>query len=454
MHGTAGLTRTATRSGPRTGTGYGRRAGAWPLRAADAFFLHVQTPAVAQQIGVVLELGPPAGRGPLSVADLTALLARRLGGVPMLRRRFVARGRLRRPGWMLEPEVDPAAQVRGHRLPAGATAAEAAVVIDEFWSQPLPPDRPPWQIMLVSGLPASRVLLAIKLHHALGDGLSAIGALRRLLDDRPPARLDARPRARLDACPPARRGRGGSLARGLIRLARVGRAPRLPINRPIVDARRRVLFTTLASADVTRVAAALGVRASELILGLVAEALHRTVPPEGAPGTARAIVPVSVRPRRQGSTHGNWTGAVALDLPIGRMPVAARVRAAREALRQNVAAGEPDAASLVMRLMGALPAPAHRRLARTVYTSRFFNIIVSHLPGTGRASTLAGAPILAAYPVVALADGVGIGVGAMRWADRTGVGVIVDRSLAGTGTAFVAAFNAAFDSLAVGSELR
>jgi hypothetical protein len=100
-----------------------------------------------------------------------------------------------------------------------------------------------------------------------------------------------------------------------------------------------------------------------------------------------------------------------------------------------------------MRGMGALPAPVHAALARLVYTSRFSNVIVSYVTGAPHPLLLAGAPVRAAAPVVALADGVPIGVGVLRLGDTTGVGVLLDASLAEAGDAFVAALHSGLDEV-------
>ncbi|MFI6235525.1 wax ester/triacylglycerol synthase domain-containing protein [Micromonospora sp. NPDC050784] len=460
-------TEAAAPGGSRPGgRGPNGRPPSWPLRAQDAFFLHVQSPTVAQQIGAVLDLDPhPDGR-PLTRADLTALLVRRLPAIATLRRRLVSRGRWRRPGWVVDRHADAAAHLDEVRV---GSDDDGAVVVDRFWSQPLTLDRPPWRMLLVSGLPDGRTRVAVKLHHCLGDGLSAIGVLHRLMDaagDRTPPRsttpdtaaptraaADDRADAAVDpGRAPDRRGRPGDrsrevarqarlTARGLIRLATQGRAPGSPLNRPLSSPRRRLVTASLPAADVLRAARACGAHTSELMVALTAGALGR-VHPAPAPRRLRAMFAVSVSPRRRAATHGNWTGAVSLDLPLERAATRDRVTAVRESLRAALVSGEAEAAGLVMRAMGALPAPLHAAAARRVYTSRNLNVIVSYMPAPFRTHRLAGASIRTATPVVALADGVPVGIGVLRCGLAFEIGVLLDESLADSGTAFVAALHA------------
>lgn len=437
-----------------------RRTPSWPLRAQDAFFLHVQSPTVAQQIGAVLELGPlPDGRS-IGRRDIVELLARRLPAITTLRRRLADRGRLRRPGWVIEPHVDPEDHVAEYRLAPGDDES-AAVAIDRFWSQPLAMHRPLWRMLLITGLPGGRTRLAVKLHHSLGDGLSVIGTLQRLLDpaphrapvgdpsttQRPPAARRSRGRALVAA---ARTGAGRALitVRGLARLAAAGRAPAAPVNRPLRTPGRALVTVALPTDELRRAARTCKVHVSELMCALVADALRRTYRDLPMPPRLRAMFAVSLDPRNRARTHGNWTGAIALDLPLDPLDPRHRLTLVRDRLRRNVASGQPVAAALVMRTMGLLPAPAHAALARLVYSSRFVNVIVSYMSGgSPRPQTLAGVEVRTVTPVVALADGVPIGVGVLRWGDTTNVGVLLDESLAHTKAEFVAALRAAFAEL-------
>ncbi|MEV0804863.1 wax ester/triacylglycerol synthase domain-containing protein [Micromonospora sp. NPDC050200] len=420
------------------------RPASWPLRPQDAFFLHVQSATVAQQVGVVLELGPRSDGRPLTGGELAALLARRLPAITTLRRRLVDRGPWRRPGWVVDRYVDPAAHLDEVRVPPGDDGSAA---VDRFWSQPLAADRPLWRILLVAGLPDGRTRVAAKLHHCLGDGLSVIGVLQRLLDPadvrpagpgRPDPARSGRPRSALgDRAREAARW-AGRTAGGLARLAVQGPAPATALNRPLRSPRRLLFTCTLPSADVLRAARACQAHASELMLALTAGALGQ-VHPAPVPARMRAMFAVTRDLRRRAPTQGNWTGAVTLDLPLGRVPPRTRVGAVRQSLRTALRSGEPEAAGLVMRAVGALPAPLHAAFARRVYTNRHLNVIVSYVPAPFQPQVLAGAPVRTATPVVALAQGVPVGVGVLRCGETFEVGVLLDESLADFGDRFVAA---------------
>lgn len=422
----------------------------WPMRGQDAFFCYVQTPTAAQQIGAVLHVGPRPDGGQLTRDDLVDLLRRRLPVIATLRRVPVRRGR-GRPGWLLS-EVDPAAHVDEHRLPAGAGEEVGATLIDRFWSEPVRTDRPPWQILLITGMAGGSATVAMKLHHCLGDGLSVIGTVARLLDRASPARPGGEQGGQAPARVRVARRRAVRTLRGLLLLATAGWSPRTALNKPLATPHRRLVMTSLPAADVARVARGLRAHTSELVCALVAEALHRTYPGI-APPRLRAMFAVSRDSSRRSPTQGNWTGAVALDLPTGPMPVPDRVALVRSRLRRGLTSGQPVAAELVLRTIARLPAWLHAAVARRIYRSRFMNVIVSYLAGPRQPQQLAGAPVRAVTPVVGLADGVPVGVGMLRWADRIGIGVLLDDSLAELGGAFVAALQDGFE-IAAGAASR
>jgi hypothetical protein len=122
----------------------------------------------------------------------------------------------------------------------------------------------------------------------------------------------------------------------------------------------------------------------------------------------------------------NRTAGVLLDLPVGQMSLAERAAATRVMRQKRMRRGDADAAAFVLSAMNVLPAPLQRAFARWVYTSRRFNLIVSVFPGLRRTRHMLGAEITAVYPVLALADGVGLAVGAMTWGRSMSIGLLAD----------------------------
>jgi UDP-N-acetylglucosamine:LPS N-acetylglucosamine transferase len=396
------------------------------LRAADALF--VATPStVPQQLGVALMVDGPAPPAARIAAELTTLVTRRAPGLPMLRRRLERRpGRW--PRWWPVDDVEPARHITSRTV----APRDWTPVMQEFFAAPVPEDRPPWQLTVLSD--ADRTAILAKLHHALGDGLAVTATLMGLLTDR----AGTGPAPAADRSVDVRR-----LARGLLGLARTGQVPRAARG-GASTADRRVAFATLPAAQVRAAARERGVGTTALLLAVLGEALHRIDP---ARGHVRTLVPRTTAAVRRPGLPGNRTGAMLLDLPVGPMPPARRITEVAAALDRLRRAGQPDAAAAVVAALGALPGPLLTKLVPLVYGGRYCSLISTVLPGFRRVPRVAGVPVAAAYPVVPLTDGVGLAVGFLPWGDTIGVGVTGDAGLSGDPERVAGELRAAFADL-------
>ncbi|MGH3490568.1 MAG: wax ester/triacylglycerol synthase domain-containing protein, partial [Actinopolymorphaceae bacterium] len=395
----------------------------WPMRPADAFFARVEEGGPAQEIGVVVELDRLADGRTVTLDQIRATVAARVPHLPPLQWQPMRRGHER--GWAVRGDIDVAAHITERYARSDEEVTDA---LEEVFSATLPRDRPVWRMVLIHPPEGGRSTLVMKVHHSLGDGLSALGLLTCLLD----AGRDGHPRDRSAAEPPSRPDADadtGSVAvravRGLWHLAARGRAPQHPINRQanrhptnrqlvnrqLVNrepSHQSLMTVPLSAADLRTAARRLDVRTFELVLALVAETLDRSLRPVGllGEGPLRAFVPLSTRPRSDERIFGNWTTAVPVELPMGPMRPAERLARIRAELRDGVARGEPVAAALVMRAVGLLPGVVHGWFARTTYSDRFLNLVVSYLPGPRGTHRMAGARVHALYPVAPLTRGV------------------------------------------------
>jgi hypothetical protein len=76
-----------------------------------------------------------------------------------------------------------------------------------------------------------------------------------------------------------------------------------------------------------------------------------------------------------------------------------------------------------------LPEPAAAWFARTVYGARFLHAIVSNLPGAAEELTILGQRTEGVHPVLPLAPGTLLALGAMSWADDLAIGLATDPAL-------------------------
>jgi hypothetical protein len=223
------------------------------------------------------------------------------------------------------------------------------------------------------------------------------------------------------------------MARGVLSLARAGAAPPTPLS-----ARRsggppaRHAVTTLPAAEVRAAARAAGVSTSELLVAVVAEAVHRFLAERGTPsphGTVRAMVPRILRSGAAADGPGNRTVALRVDLPAGPLPPAERLRRVTAAIATALHDGQLPATAAVLRLAARLPIRLQRHVAAWMYRSTWFDLIVSVIPGPRSARWFGSARVEEAYAVLPLAEGVGLAVGIMLWERSLTVAVSYDRVL-------------------------
>ncbi|GGU87459.1 wax ester/triacylglycerol synthase domain-containing protein [Lentzea flava] len=153
---------------------------------------------------LALERLAPMHLGALAILDSTPasladLLADRAGAVPRLRQRPEAQ--LIPPGamaWTETPGFDARRNIHTHRLVLGDWA-ELSALTSQLMSEPLSLSAPLWELHLIEGLDEGRIVLLVKLHHALCDGRGALRLGAALLD---PSSHDAVPHPAAAAPPP------------------------------------------------------------------------------------------------------------------------------------------------------------------------------------------------------------------------------------------------------------
>lgn len=414
-----------------------------PVRSGDALFAHVHSPDVPQQVGAVVMLDRPSA----TVEGLRASAAQAASQIPQLRRRLAQLpGRMRRDRWLVDESIDVRGRITELTLGAGPAPARLEDAVGGFFAAAVDPSVAAWQMLLVHGLPpghGASSAVVVKVHHALGDSYALISLLAGLLDPavgpapRPaPRRTAAIRRSVLHTAP----GRVRQVLRGLAGLTLEGTTTPAGINGASTGGQREFAAVSLDSRAVTITARQLGASPADLVLALSAEALGRQMAARGEPNerTVRVMVPRTLRMSglqlrgrpADARVPGNRTAGVLLDLPVGPMSLAERAAAVRAARQSRIRRGDADAAAFVLAAMNVFPAPLQRAFARWVYTSHRFNLIVSIFPGLRRTRFLLGAQITTVYPVLALADGVGLAVGAMAWGRSLSIGLLADPALA------------------------
>jgi diacylglycerol O-acyltransferase / wax synthase len=417
-----------------------------PLGAADAFFVYAESRRVPQTI--VAAMVCDAG---MTRTGLAELVASRLDQLPWMRRRLRRRWfGLRRPIWQTQAEIDLAWHVTEAPVPVPGGMAGFAALAARQSGRRLPRNRPPWRMWAVPDLGRGQAGWMIAVHHAVCDGPALVELVGPLFD-RP---VHASGGRAAPAAPPGWRDRLASAARtgrGVALLASDGMVRAGPFTRRVGAG--RVVATAPVPLATVRAAsrAAAGAQPTDVVLAALGGAVRQLLPgavEEGRP--LRAAVPVLARSGADATEAGNRTAALWVRVPLAEADPVRRLAAVAADRRQAVASPRAAGTRFVLERVGAvLPAPIQALAVRGSYRGRFFHTIVSVMPGPRRVVGMGEAKILAAYPILPLAERVGLALGGLVWNDALCLGLACAEGVVGDPRAFLTAVVAEIDRLAV-----
>ena len=436
------------------------------LSGLDAAFLDLESDGAHMHVAAIFVF---AGEPP-AYEDLVRAIDDRLHVVPRYRQKLahvpLGQGR---PQWVDDPHFNPRYHVRHSALPAPGGDAELERIAGRLFALPLDRTKPLWEMNLVEGLaPAEdgspRFAIISKTHHALVDGVSGVDITSVLFDTSPEpagggprperawvarpeptgAQLLARslieratvPAEGLRALQHATRGPRGTARRiaeglaGIGAMARAGLspAPPSPLNVPI-GPHRRYTWVDASIDEFKAVKNALDGTLNDAVLTTVALALgrwlrNRGVDTEGL--VLKAMVPVSVRVDAERGALGNRVAAMWAPLPVGLenpLAVYAEVHVAMRGLKES---GQAVGAQALTQLADFAPPTIMSQAARLQARQRYFNVVVTNVPGPQMPLYLLGRELLAIYPVVPLARNQALGIAIMSYNDRLGFGLLGD----------------------------
>lgn len=451
------------------------------LSPLDASFLYAEEPGVPQHVGSVLVFD-----GPLDFGRLQRHLAGRIAFVPRYRRRVRAvPGGLANPVWVDDDRFDLGFHLRRSALPRPGDATQLRELVSQVHPRLLDRSRPLWELYVVEGLENDQFALITKTHQALVDGVNALDLGQVVLDtsadtsDAPPDAWRAAPApssidlvsgAVLDAVQ-----RPGEVIEVARRRARdlqevagkaVGTLGRLAISRPAptspLDAElsQQRLFATVSTrlADyrtisrrfrrqvATRAGSSPAVEPSvnDVVLTVLAGALRTWLLGRGASVTpttrVRALVPVSVvtTPDTEDNGYdlapsaesfGTSVDGHLVDLPVGEPNPVLRLHQVSYQTSPHREGGRAVGARDLVDLAGFAPPTLHSLGVRVAggLSRRYFNLLVTNVPGPQQAMYAAGSRLAGAYPVIPLSQGHALAVGITSYDGTVFVGLNADR---------------------------
>jgi diacylglycerol O-acyltransferase / wax synthase len=433
------------------------------LTGLDASFLHLEDAASHMHVaGVMIFEGSPP-----PYEELLEAIERRLGLVPRYRQRlaFVPFGQ-GRPKWVDDPHLNLRYHVRATALPAPGSERQLRELAGRVFSQQLDRDKPLWEIWLVDGLDGDRFAMLSKTHHALVDGISGVDIMSVLFDTSPepaappdtgerwlprplpsgaqllgealieratvPAEIARSIRAVLRGPRMVAEGlRDAAVGVGAMAWAGLNPAPSSPYNKPI-GPHRRFTWVRVNLADVKAIKNELGGTVNDVVLATIAGALGKHLRRRGQNTDGlelKAMVPVSVRADVERGALGNRVAAIMAPLPVWCQDPVARLDIVREELKGLKSGGQAVGAQVLTQLSGFAPATVMDQASRVMARQRFFNLVVTNVPGPQIPLYLAGKRMIDTFPMVPLAKNQALGVALLSYAGRINFGLVGDYDL-------------------------
>jgi diacylglycerol O-acyltransferase / wax synthase len=377
--------------------------------------------------------------------------------------------------WVDDPHFNLKYHVRSTALPPPGSEEQLKNLASRVFAQQLDRTKPLWEIWLVEGLgpaasngasagsqPEPRFALLSKTHHALVDGVAGVDITAVLFDtapdpETPPGQgMPWQPRPE----PTSMQVLGDALIERAIQPAEVVRSARAAFRTP-----RRIASRALESAvavgalakagmsapstllnvdigphrrfdwvrtdlsDIKAIKNKLGGTVNDVVLAVVTGALRGFMQQRGEPVdgvTLKAMVPVSVRRENEYGMTGNRVAAMMASLPIYEVDPVERLRILSDELSGLKESGQAVGAEALTQLAGFAPPTVLAQASRLQSRQRFFNLVVTNVPGPQMELYVLGRPLVDVFPLAPLARRQALCIAIMSYHGRLNFGLLGD----------------------------
>ena len=179
-------------------------------------------------------------------------------------------------------------------------------------------------------------------------------------------------------------------------------------------------------ADVKAIKNELGGTVNDVVLATVAGALGRHMRRRGQKTDGvelKAMVPVSVRSDIERGQLGNKVAAMMAPLPVWCQEPLARLDIVREQMKGLKEGSQAVGAQALTDMSGFAPPTVMNQAARLMSRQRFFNLVVTNVPGPQFSLYFIGRKMLETFPMVPLAKNQGVGIALMSYDGKINFGL-------------------------------
>mgnify|MGYP002619712380 CR=1 FL=1 len=368
------------------------------LSPMDAFFLHIERDEAPMHVGAVQTYD-----GRIPFRKFVKQMSERIHLIPRYLQRVVpAPFRLGHPTWEFDPDFDIENHIRKMDMPSPGTDDQFRAIAEQIFSEPLPRDRPLWDITVIYGLQGKRSGMVIRVHHCMVDGIAGVGLMFVLLDavpNPPPYKVEKQPvppipntvhrlyetlwdsaidslthwtrvlndvqglsnGAPKDETMPIVKEFAATMA-GLLSPIK-----RLPFNRPF-SGRKRLSFTHFPFAEARAIRKQLGGTVNDVALTVVTGGMRRYLAKHDFPvfrENLRIMMPANMRKEEQRGDLGNQITFVPVQIPLDIKDPIDRIEAIIEITQRLKEERVSDSIGLMFQVVQGMMAPVQEGLVAT-----------------------------------------------------------------------------------------
>lgn len=446
------------------------------LSIIDGAFLHLESPEVPLHVGSLALFEPPSDDHAAWYEAVKAHVASRMHLAPVFTRKLALMPfDLANPVWIPDDDIDLDYHMRYVVLPKPGTLAQLETLAARWHSSLLDRSRPLWEFYVIGGLADGRIGFYTKVHHAAVDGQAAVALGKSIFDVTATPRRVKPPRARrsnryqlgmaellsatlgnqakqllgvIKLVPPlagvayttATSALGGLLAgvrKGASAKAESGSrlkfAPPTPFNTSITN-QRLFAGVSLPLQEIKSIGKMHGASINDMVLWLCSTALREYLRDARELPAKSLVAGVPISLRAEGDTSSNnQVSMTTIDLatqeadPQTRLQMiigATRAMKAQMSVIGNLIPKDFPSLGSPWLLSGLASLYGRSRLADRV---RLINVTISNVPGPQVPLYLAGAKMVASYPVSIVIHGVALNITVQSYLEQLDFGLIVCR---------------------------
>ena len=225
-------------------------------------------------------------------------------------------------------------------------------------------------------------------------------------------------------------GRAREVATGIGEVAwtALNHPPDTPFNVP-PGPHRRIKVVRAGLDEFKLVKNAFGTTVNDVVLAVVTGALAFFLQSRGRRTEGielKAAIPVSVRTEEQKGALGNQLTQLMAPLPVFLDDRLARLRYVKDAMDGLKESRQLLAASAIASLQGFAPPTLHAQASRMNFSGRFFNLLVTNVPGPQFPLYVLGRRLSEIFPIPFLAGERALAIAIMSYDGKVGFGLLGD----------------------------